>query len=199
MSDESEKVVEPKDKRRWYQYRFGSLTIAIGITLLNSCTPSDKTITLVTPQQYLEHRMRNSSSPKKMSSWEIQKEDDQYVYYGEKSNYDGSFRKVHKCKKSDLLTQLPCYKIIDGTMLGNMLVNNKEFSIGKDSDSNPYLKGGYIKNDTNWDYKIEEKFILITYTLKSSDDLGNRTVRIVNIEVDKNDPEIKKYKVVRDH
>ena len=127
----------------------------------------------VTPLQYLSHKLENSESPKRRANWEIPKE--------------------------DLLDQLPCYREVDRISLGQMLVSHKEFRIGKNLGKNPYMKGHTVRNNTEWEHKIEEKFILITYTCKSSDNLGNVTERIVEIEIDKHDVKNRKFKIIKSH
>jgi len=177
----------------------------VAAAMLTSCYASDSQIKIVTPQQYLEHKMENRAILKKISdrivNWEIQKEDNEYVYYGLKNQRNEKFTNILRCKKSDLLQQLPCYKEINrkNLNLGKMLVSRKEFWIGEKIGSNPYLTGGVIRNDTQWEFKIEDRFILITYRCKSSDNIGNRTERIVEIEIDKDNIKNRKLKVVKSY
>ena len=171
----------------------------VAAAMLTSCYANNAQLKIVTPQQYLEHKMENRASPKKIVNWEIQKEGNEYVYYGLKNERDGEFTNILRCKKSDLLSQLPCYKEIDGKILGKMLVSHKEFWIGDKLGRNPYMTGEIIKNDTQWEYKIEDRFILITYRCKSSDNIGNRTERIVEIKIDKHYITDRRFKVIKSY
>ena len=169
----------------------------ITAAMLIACHAKNAQINMVTPQQYLEHKMENRETPKMKVHWKIQKEDSEYVYYGLKNKDTDEFKAIFKCIKSDLLNQLPCYKEIDGKILGEMLVTRKEFWIGEKLGRNPYMKGDSIKNDTQWEYTIKDTFILITYRCNSIDNLGNHTERIVEIELDKKDIQNRRFNVIK--